>query len=1275
VEHGELTIGSRTWNMAGTMVVPTIGASARSLILGNDVLSGATIDLRAMTLAWGEMTVPLIPGAQHDDRSISSLRLEETTPSRIEVRSMVGKTIIAYLDPAAPLTLVTRQAVTLHDWDMSPSRGQAVTGPGRTHPIFGFLGETKVEWHGQLLDLTGAAVVEKMPSPIRLGSPTLTPLAAILNPSLSVLYLGTTSGPLYAASSTDAGEWQLGPWAIAGPNPLPDELVDTPLPALPALPPELSGPGPPVLENMDIAPELLASQTHFARLKAFVGKAEAAAWRVEDGSDPPPSRLAVVRLLLDPLAKLSSVNARPRPLNDEVREKVRLKLKAMEQAGLIRRAKSPPVVSAARIVPKPNGGVRITGDYRPLNDCLLPPRYPMRRMDRILREIAKSKLWASVDLRGAFYQLVLDKRSVPLTAITFGADLGVWEFQVGPMGVSSMPAEFQKAMEFLLRDLPDVWVYIDDIIIGAMHMAELLDRLEMVMARLSAAGLTAAPSKTKIGHRSLKVLGSKVEHNSISMPPDRVSALTELPLPPSKPLLMNFIHVTNAYQSHLPGLAPLLVPLRQTAERSGPGRAPVYDDSAQEAFLKIKALIATAASLTPYHEDGILTAQTDFSPEGMSLVVSWRPTASAPAHPVLFRSRRCTPQETRYAAVDGEVAALSYALDELEQLGVSHREIEWYSDSRPNVLSIASPAKTTSRRWERIAQKLARFRLVALYEPGKVILADLFSRLFPDVTDEPSAALHPRDTPMIASLSISPNHHTPLSMPVDDRMTLRSQQREDQTLKGITERAVRGRQSKYHVDLDGLLMRGKAIVAPKVRRDTIMKMVHAGHAPASRMKEMLRPRWWWPGRDKDLDTVVAKCDACNAVRYPSSTPVSGGMIIADARWHTLQADIFTVGHADTECLLLTDVATGYVEPLQIITKGAHHLAAALTSPDAWRFGIPDTIITDLQLCSREIETALLTQGTKLHPVPAGHHTSMGQVERMQQSLRHRVAKLTHDWDPATPLWPAIKLAAAHFNMEPSASRGAAPAELMLGKIVRHQCDPPGPALVSLPSPQLIEQTATAAVKEANAMREDVKAARDPPRQPTFTVGDRVDRLMTVPGDKLAAQHNAFGPFIITEVHHMSCDIETIGLTPVLTMPNISVTHLILSRSPSPTTDRLPPSLKRKHQAAEANKVRLQRKQESQETAKRVQEERKLQKVIEQQQRDAARLAKEREREITKRMSQRTQLNDSLIRARTHLTTANTKLEQCPLAPRGSSREKVLALRNRRKTQVGFGRKT
>lgn len=111
-------------------------------------------------------------------------------------------------------------------------------------------------------------------------------------------------------------------------------------------------------------------------------------------------------------------------------------------AGRIRESAAA-TASPAFIIPKadPNALPRWVNDYRQLNKNTVPDSYPLPRIDNILADCGKGKIWGTIDMTNAFFQTRMKPSDIPLTAVT--TPFGLYEWCVMPMGLQNTPAIHQ----------------------------------------------------------------------------------------------------------------------------------------------------------------------------------------------------------------------------------------------------------------------------------------------------------------------------------------------------------------------------------------------------------------------------------------------------------------------------------------------------------------------------------------------------------------------------------------------------------------------------------------------------------------------------------------------------------------------------------------------------------------------------------------------------------------------------------------------------------------
>ena len=104
-------------------------------------------------------------------------------------------------------------------------------------------------------------------------------------------------------------------------------------------------------------------------------------------------------------------------------------------------------------------------DYRQLNMVTIKNRYPLRRIDDLLDQLRRARVYSKIDLRTSYHQLRVRETDVPKT--TFRTRYGRFKFTVMPFELMNAPAAFMDLMHRMFQPYLDqfVIVFVDDILI------------------------------------------------------------------------------------------------------------------------------------------------------------------------------------------------------------------------------------------------------------------------------------------------------------------------------------------------------------------------------------------------------------------------------------------------------------------------------------------------------------------------------------------------------------------------------------------------------------------------------------------------------------------------------------------------------------------------------------------------------------------------------------------------------------------------------------------
>ncbi|XP_078237011.1 uncharacterized protein LOC144584564 [Pogona vitticeps] len=363
------------------------------------------------------------------------------------------------------------------------------------------------------------------------------------------------------------------------------------------------------------------------------------------------------------------------------RDKVRKELDEMLRENIIVPSSSPwssPIV----LVDKPDGSIRFCVDYRKLNRVTTPDAYPMPRLDNLIETIGGCRFISSLDLVKGYWQLRIDPRDQEKTA--FCSPFGLYEFRVLSFGLRNAPATFQRLMDQTLVGLSDFTVaYIDDIGIFSNTWEDHLIHLELVLQRLSAAGLTVKASKCQLGSPEIKYLGHMVGGGMIKPLEAKIEAVRDWPRPNTKKKVKSFLGLVGYYRKFIPRFSEIAAPLTDLTRKKADDRIPWASDC-EAAFQRLKEALINYPVLRAPDFDREFIIYTDASNSGVGAVLC-QEDENGDQHPVSYLSRKLRKGERHLATVEKECLAIVYAIQKAKPyiwgrhfvLCTDHSPLQW----------------------------------------------------------------------------------------------------------------------------------------------------------------------------------------------------------------------------------------------------------------------------------------------------------------------------------------------------------------------------------------------------------------------------------------------------------------------------------------------------------------------------------------------------------------------------------------------------------------------
>lgn len=691
-------------------------------------------------------------------------------------------------------------------------------------------------------------------------------------------------------------------------------------------------------------------------------------------------------------------------------------------AGRIRPSQSK-FASPAFLIPKadPSALPRWVNDFRQLNANTVPDRFPLRRIDDILADAAKGRIWGQMDMTDSFFQTRLDPESIPYTAVN--TPLGLYEWLVMPQGLRNAPSVQQRRVTHALRDYIGKFchVYLDDIIIWSQSEDEHEEHIRLILAALRKDRLYCNPKKCMFFQESLDFLGYHISRKGVSAQDSKVAAVTNFPRPKSAEEVRRFLGLVRFIAGFLENLAEYTRKLTPLTKSVCNKSFPPWSVEHEEAFQQIKRLVTSREVLmTIDHENPgedriFLTCDTSDWRSGA--ILSWGKSL-ATSRPVAFESQAFTGPELNYPVHEKELLAIVRALKKwrADCLGMplhvltDHRTLENFTSQ-----------KDLSRRQLRWQEFLAQYDLTIAYIKGTENCgADALSRV------ENGRYTHEQlNASKFYRWPELPSTHAVRSVAATLALTTNGDFLRE-VLAGYTNDEY-GKKLLALPSLppeitqrNGLFYHKDRLVVPGVGslREDLFRLAHdaVGHYGFDKSYAYLKDSFFWPSMRTELEKYyIPGCDACQRNKpltrknkgplHPTPTP--------DGRLSSVGLDFVGPLPEDNgfdciltmTCRLHADLRIAAVKT----TLTAEELAEVFYREWYLENGLPDNIFCDRdKLFMSKFWLALMERiGVDIKASSCYHPESDGLSERSNQtiiqSLRYFVDNNQKGWFRSLPI--------------------------------------------------------------------------------------------------------------------------------------------------------------------------------------------------------------------------------------------------------------------------------
>ena len=423
------------------------------------------------------------------------------------------------------------------------------------------------------------------------------------------------------------------------------------------------------------------------------------------------------------------IKSKARKLAPEKLALAKAELEKYVELGVARRSKSE-WSSPLLTVQKPDGSLRVCGDYRRLNCMTEDDHYPVRNISDFNSELAGKTIFSKIDLLKGYHQIPVAPDDIRKTAVI--TPFGLYEFPRTPFGLKTAGQSFQRLMDSILMDIPHVFVYIDDVLVASSSPQEHLEDLTRLFTHLQENGLVINAKKCVFGQPSLDFLGYKVDAQGIHPMEDRVQAIRDQVPPTSIKELQRFLGMINYYRRFIPRAAHHLYPLFE-ALKDKP-KTLNWTTACQSAFEAIKEALSSATLLHHPRHGAPLAVTTDASKLAIGAVLEQRgPTGWEPLAYFSAKLSAAHPNQQDWPPFDRELLGVFRAVRHFRHM-LEGRAFTIYTDQQALIPALHKKSDPLTQRQTYQLSCIAEMSTDIRYIQGKSnFVADALSR--PNGTD------------------------------------------------------------------------------------------------------------------------------------------------------------------------------------------------------------------------------------------------------------------------------------------------------------------------------------------------------------------------------------------------------------------------------------------------------------------------------------------------------------------------------------------------------------
>ncbi|UYV78547.1 K02A2.6-like [Cordylochernes scorpioides] len=251
---------------------------------------------------------------------------------------------------------------------------------------------------------------------------------------------------------------------------------------------------------------------------------------------------------------------------------------------------SSPYSSRVTLVRKRDNTMRLCIDFRRVNELVPSDLHPLPLIETVLDNLSKARVFSTVDISNAYYQIFIAEESQPL--LSFVTQQGQYNFKRLPFGFKSAPQIFERVITQLIHKhhISFIAHYYYDFVIFSDSSEQHLTHLRLFFKLCLEENLQLNLKKCNFYQNEIDFLGYHITAGTYTPNIKNTEIINAIRTPINIRTLQSFFGAVNVYHKFIPEYARLRHPLNQLLKKNAKW---LWSPNCQQAFDKLKQHLAT----------------------------------------------------------------------------------------------------------------------------------------------------------------------------------------------------------------------------------------------------------------------------------------------------------------------------------------------------------------------------------------------------------------------------------------------------------------------------------------------------------------------------------------------------------------------------------------------------------------------------------------------------------------------------------------------------------